>query len=138
MGWTASGDMRQQVRLHFDTAEEAIAYCERYGIPYQLSKPKLSAARSFPMRTISRSSAAIRGRIERALINFKMRIISAVAATASPVSPCDAASVVPWRWQFKDMHDEFLQRIWRGPLLLGSGQLLAPGPLPAAHLISDR
>ena len=45
MGWTASGDMRQQVHLHFDTAEEAIAYCERYGIPYQLSKPKPSARR---------------------------------------------------------------------------------------------
>jgi len=40
MGWTASGDMRQQVRLRFDTAEEAIA-CERHGIPYQvfISKP---------------------------------------------------------------------------------------------------
>src|SRR5437763_16266423 len=36
MGWTSSGDMRQQVRLQFDTAEEAIAYCERHGIPYQL------------------------------------------------------------------------------------------------------
>jgi hypothetical protein len=42
MGWTASGDMRQQVRLQFDTAEEAIGYCERYGIPYQLSKAKPS------------------------------------------------------------------------------------------------
>ena len=43
MGWTASGDMRQQVRLQFETAEEAIAYCERHGIPYQLSKPTPSA-----------------------------------------------------------------------------------------------
>ena len=42
MGWTASGDMRQQVRLQFETAEEAIAYCERHGVPYQLSKPKSS------------------------------------------------------------------------------------------------
>jgi hypothetical protein len=33
MGWTASGDMRQQVRLRFNAAEEAIAYCERH-IPY--------------------------------------------------------------------------------------------------------
>src|SRR5215471_7322737 len=42
MGWTSSGDMRQQVRLQFDTAEEAVAYCERHGIPYQLwqSKPQ--------------------------------------------------------------------------------------------------
>ena len=39
MGWTSSGDMRQQVQLRFDTAEEAIAYCERHGIPYQVSHP---------------------------------------------------------------------------------------------------
>jgi hypothetical protein len=36
MGWTSSGDMRQQVHLRFDTREEAIAYCERHGIPYQV------------------------------------------------------------------------------------------------------
>jgi hypothetical protein len=41
MGWTASGDMRQQVRLRFETAEEAVAYCERHGIPYELFEPKL-------------------------------------------------------------------------------------------------
>ena len=36
MGWTSSGDMRQQLRLQFDTNEEAVAYCERHGIAYQL------------------------------------------------------------------------------------------------------
>jgi ETC complex I subunit conserved region len=36
MGWTSSGDMRQQLRLHFGTSEEAIAYCERHGIAYQV------------------------------------------------------------------------------------------------------
>ena len=35
MGWTSSGDMKQQVRLHFETKEEAIAYCEQRGIAYQ-------------------------------------------------------------------------------------------------------
>jgi hypothetical protein len=40
MGWTSSGDMRQQIRLRFDTAEEAIAYCERRGIAYQVSEAK--------------------------------------------------------------------------------------------------
>jgi len=45
MGWTASGDMRQQIRLQFDTAEEAVAYCERHRIPYQIFHPKLSARR---------------------------------------------------------------------------------------------
>jgi hypothetical protein len=35
MGWTSSGDMRQQLRLRFDNKEEAVAYCERRGISYQ-------------------------------------------------------------------------------------------------------
>ena len=42
MGWTSSGDMKQQLRLRFDSADEAIAYCERQGIAYQVfpeSKP---------------------------------------------------------------------------------------------------
>jgi hypothetical protein len=40
MGWTTSGDTRQQVRLRFDTKEEAIAYCERNRVPYQVFDPK--------------------------------------------------------------------------------------------------
>jgi ETC complex I subunit conserved region len=40
MGWTSSGDMRQQLHLRFHTKEEAIAYCEREGIAYQVSEPK--------------------------------------------------------------------------------------------------
>jgi hypothetical protein len=36
MGWTSSADTRQQVRLRFDSKEEAIAYCERNGIPFQI------------------------------------------------------------------------------------------------------
>jgi len=36
MGWTSSGDMKSQLRLSFDTKEEAVAYCERHGIPYQV------------------------------------------------------------------------------------------------------
>jgi hypothetical protein len=35
-GWTSSSDMKQQVRLSFETKEEAIAYCERHGIAYQV------------------------------------------------------------------------------------------------------
>jgi hypothetical protein len=45
MGWTSSGDMRQQVRLRFATAEEAIAYAERHGIPYQLFETNTPARR---------------------------------------------------------------------------------------------
>ena len=40
MGWTSSGDMRQQLQLRFETKEEAVAYCERNGIPYQVAEPK--------------------------------------------------------------------------------------------------
>ncbi|WP_137390591.1 ETC complex I subunit [Rhodoligotrophos defluvii] len=36
MGWTSSGDMRQQLRLRFDTKEEAIAYAERHGLEYRV------------------------------------------------------------------------------------------------------
>jgi hypothetical protein len=46
MGWTSSGDMRQQLRLRFETRDEAIAYCERHGIPYQLSEPQERARRA--------------------------------------------------------------------------------------------
>ena len=45
MGWTSSGDMRQQVRLRFATVEEAVAYAKRHGIPYQIFDPKASARR---------------------------------------------------------------------------------------------
>src|ERR1041384_8162525 len=46
MGWTSSGDMRQQVRLQFDRAEEAIAYAECHGIPYQVIDTKAPARRT--------------------------------------------------------------------------------------------
>jgi hypothetical protein len=45
MGWTSSGDMRQQVRLHFASKEEAVAYCERHGIAYQTFETKPATRR---------------------------------------------------------------------------------------------
>ena len=39
MGWTSSSDMRQQLALEFDTAEEAVAYAEAHGIAYQVFEP---------------------------------------------------------------------------------------------------
>jgi ETC complex I subunit conserved region len=36
MGWTSSGDMKQQIRLTFPTQEEAVAYAARNGIPYRV------------------------------------------------------------------------------------------------------
>jgi hypothetical protein len=43
MGWTGSGDMKSQVKLRFDTKEEAIAYAQRNGIAYRLEEPKPKA-----------------------------------------------------------------------------------------------
>ena len=45
MGWTSSGDMHQQVHLRFDTKEEAIAYCERHAIAYQVFESRPPARR---------------------------------------------------------------------------------------------
>jgi hypothetical protein len=45
MGWTSSSDMKSQVRLTFDTKDEAVAYCERHGIPFQVFEAKESARR---------------------------------------------------------------------------------------------
>ena len=39
-GWTQSTDMNGQVRLSFDSAEEAVAYAERHGIPFRLHEPQ--------------------------------------------------------------------------------------------------
>jgi hypothetical protein len=36
MGWTVSTDMNGQVRLMFDTREEAAAYAQRHGIAFEV------------------------------------------------------------------------------------------------------
>ncbi len=46
MGWTSSTDMRQQVRLSFASKEEAVAYCERHGIAYQVFEAKPASRRT--------------------------------------------------------------------------------------------
>jgi hypothetical protein len=40
MGWTSSVDMKQELHLCFDTKEEAVAYCERNGIPHRVFEAK--------------------------------------------------------------------------------------------------
>ena len=44
MGWTSSADTRQQVRLNFAAKEEAIAYCERHGMAYQVVESDVTPA----------------------------------------------------------------------------------------------
>jgi hypothetical protein len=50
MGWTSSGDMKSQIRLSFDSKDEAIAYAERNGIAYRVLEPK-------PRRPVRKSYA---------------------------------------------------------------------------------
>ncbi len=40
MGWAQSRDMDGEVRLQFDTKEEAIAYAQAHGIAFRLIEPK--------------------------------------------------------------------------------------------------
>jgi len=39
MGYTSSDDTSGQVRLTFDTQEEAVAYAEKCGLTYQVQEP---------------------------------------------------------------------------------------------------
>ncbi|TAJ30896.1 ETC complex I subunit [Bosea sp. (in: a-proteobacteria)] len=39
MGWTSSSDMKSQLKLWFDTQEDAVAYATRNGIPYRVEQP---------------------------------------------------------------------------------------------------
>ncbi len=50
MGWTSSRDMHSQVRLEFDTKDEAIDYAQRNGFAYTVFEPQAR-------RTIIRSYA---------------------------------------------------------------------------------
>lgn len=40
MGWIGSGDMKQQLRMKFDSKELAIEYANRNSIPFDLVEPK--------------------------------------------------------------------------------------------------
>jgi len=45
MGWTSSGDTRRQVRLAFETKEEAVAFAERNGYAYTVEEAHQPAVR---------------------------------------------------------------------------------------------
>jgi len=46
MGWTSSGDMKSQLKLWFDSRDEAVAYATRNGIPYKVEEPHEAKRRS--------------------------------------------------------------------------------------------
>jgi hypothetical protein len=45
MGWTSSRNTRTQVRMTFDTLEEAVAYAERQGYAYTVQQPQTRTIR---------------------------------------------------------------------------------------------
>ena len=48
MGWTSSSDTQSQVRMRFDSKEEALAYAEDHGIEAVVQEPKKRAANIRP------------------------------------------------------------------------------------------
>ncbi len=50
MGWTSSRDMDAQVRLAFETKDQAIAYAEKNGLAYTVAEPQ-------PRKSIRKSYA---------------------------------------------------------------------------------
>ena len=40
MGWIGSGDTRGQLRMSFETKEEAVAYAQKNGLTYRVIEPK--------------------------------------------------------------------------------------------------
>lgn len=50
MGYTSSTDMKQQLRLNFDTLEEAEAYARKQGLAYSVQQPQVAAPKrvSYP------------------------------------------------------------------------------------------
>ena len=39
MGWTGSGETSSQIRIAFDTKDEAVAFAETLGIEYKVEEP---------------------------------------------------------------------------------------------------
>jgi hypothetical protein len=45
MGWTGSGDTREQVQLRFATKEDAVAYARKHGHTYTVDEPQARIVR---------------------------------------------------------------------------------------------
>ena len=73
MGWTSSADMNSQVKLRFDSKEEAIAYATRNGVAYRVEEPKPRRASSCPIPTIFVPAASSPGRIDEGADRGRLR-----------------------------------------------------------------
>jgi hypothetical protein len=45
MGWTSSANTRDQLRMTFETLDDAVAYARRQGYAYSVEQPKQRAVR---------------------------------------------------------------------------------------------
>ena len=45
MGWIGQGETSRQVRLRFATEDEAVAYCKKRGLDYDIEQPQESRQR---------------------------------------------------------------------------------------------
>ena len=39
-GWTGSKDTREQVKIYFETRQDAVAYARKHGIPHEVLEPR--------------------------------------------------------------------------------------------------
>lgn len=46
MGWVGSCDTRTQLRLRFESREEAVAFAERNGLTYEVFEPQIHVTRA--------------------------------------------------------------------------------------------
>ncbi|WP_237153431.1 ETC complex I subunit [Oryzibacter oryziterrae] len=58
MGYTSSTDMLQQVKLSFETRDQAIAYATRNGLAYRVVEPKERTAKRMSYSDNFKSSKA--------------------------------------------------------------------------------
>ena len=45
MGWTSAEDTLNEVQLHFDTMEEAVAFADKNGLDYAVMPPQLTTVK---------------------------------------------------------------------------------------------
>ena len=60
MGWTSSSDTKGQLRLWFDSKDEALAYAQKHGLMYTLEEPRKPTVR--PKAYADNFSSSRRGR----------------------------------------------------------------------------
>ena len=58
MGWSSAQDTLNEVHLHFDTLDEAVAFAQRHGLDYTIGEPHERTPRPRAMPTISGTTAS--------------------------------------------------------------------------------